>query len=139
MTHPIRQYARRGKEFEELLEREWEKSQDGVVQREISIELDTGKKGRKGRIDILIEDEEMALVLEVKSTDWDKVKRSRLREYALRHIRQLYRYVDAVIEKTGKAVCPGITYPEKPRQGDREKELLEIFEERCASISFEKD
>ncbi|MBT63773.1 MAG: hypothetical protein CML13_11235 [Puniceicoccaceae bacterium] len=136
MTHKINEYAKRGKAFERELENKWSASQGDVIQREVSV----SNEGRKGRIDILIdEDPDIALILEVKSTDWDKIKRGRLREYALRHLRQLHRYVDAVMKTSSKTITIAITYPRRPRKEDRYRELMAIFDEIGASISFEDD
>jgi len=140
MIETIQQRAKRGREFEKVLEREWNKHQPGLVKTQQKTEW----KKRKGRIDIFIDDGELMLVVEAKSTDWDKIKRTRLKEYAKRHLRQLFRYVDGVMEQSkneGKNLdaCLGVTYPREPTETDRLNDLKMIFDEYGASLSFENE
>jgi hypothetical protein len=80
--------------------------------------------GRAGRIDLLVVTttaaERIAVVIEVKSTDWDQLPLHRTRPNLRAHLRQLQKYLDTVIDAIGK---PGgwdsavgvLLYPRRPR------------------------
>jgi hypothetical protein len=65
---------------------------------------------RRGRVDLLIlpqGDERMAVVVEIKSTDWDALAEHRVRPNLLAHIRQLQRYLDPFIDNLGRGLPEG--------------------------------
>lgn len=81
----------------------------------------------RGRVDIhVVADDVLEAVVEVKNTDWDLMAEHRLRPNALRHIRQVWKYVEALLEQ-GKEVSPGIIFPRVPSTPGRREKLEEWF------------
>ena len=109
----------------------WERSRWNDPGHEgVETEAPTLWKGRCGRIDLRLVDEEEghSVVVETKATDWDKMAPHRVRPNALRHARQLWGYIDAELE--GGAVLPALVYPAQPNTPGRKKEIEAILHER---------
>ena len=70
--------------------------------------------GARGRVDIWLDAEKnFAVVVEVKSTDWDRVRRRRVREYVRRHGLQLHEYL-AGTDLLERDVSMHMVYPRAP-------------------------
>jgi hypothetical protein len=97
----------RGRRFER-----WERTQ---WNEEIESEVATKWKGKRGRIDIRIVDEEegISIVVELKATNWDMVAAHRIRPNVLRHARQIWRYIDTELNDNIDVV-PALVYPSSP-------------------------
>src|SRR3712207_1681335 len=81
---------RRGRAFEADERAGW----DHVAREHIAFESPTSFGDKRGRIDIKIDEgEDYVVVVEIKATDWDKLKRDRVRATAQRHARQIWRYI----------------------------------------------
>ena len=114
---------RRGKEFHREVQRDWmENARDGNILPEETILL--GLLGRrraaKGRIDILVDEitgdeKKFVSVVEVKSTDWDRIKPENVTKNLGSHRRQVWKYIDKFIEVDKVDICPGIIYPDSPK------------------------
>lgn len=65
-------------------------------------------------------------ILEIKATDWDRIKPKNIKKNLYRHQGQLFKYVDKNIEIEKMDVCLGIIYPKPPRK----KGLREFIEKR---------
>ena len=100
----------------------------------MEIEASTAWRGRRGRIDLrLVDDDEgHSVVEETKATDWDKMAPHRVRPNALRHARQLWGYIDAELE--GGAVLPALVYPAEPNTPGRKDEIEAILHERSIQV-----
>lgn len=86
--------------------------------------------GRRGRVDVWLDAEaNFAVVIEVKSTEWDRVLRSRIREYVRRHGLQLHDYL-AGADLISRDVSLHIVYPRAPR----DPALRELVETGMASM-----
>ena len=118
MTEPI-QFVR-GKQFQELVQKDFENnSKDGKVLREAHLDLAGLRhvKQKSGRMDILITElGDFVTVLEIKATDWDRIKPENVKRNLYRHQRQLLMYVDKHVTVDDVQVCLGIIYPEPPRK-----------------------
>ncbi len=81
---------------------------------------------KSGRMDLFIFDEadDYVTIIEIKATDWDRIKDKNIKRNLWRHSRQLYRYIDKFMKIDGKDVCLAIVYPEPPKK-DGLKELIE--------------
>lgn len=73
------------------------------------------------RADVLLfvstEPERQRLVVEIKSTEWTNRSPGNRRALFLRHLRQVDRYLDVLLEDLGRdvdAVVAGILYPHRP-------------------------
>jgi hypothetical protein len=71
----------------------------------IQFEAATAWGSRHGRIDIRIDDGTDIAVVEIKATNWDRLKRGTIRRMALRHARQIWRYIDDPSRRRGNR-CP---------------------------------
>jgi hypothetical protein len=122
--------VRRGRHFEI-----WERSRWNSPGHEgAKAEAWTSFKGRRGRIDLLLRDEEEghSVVVETKATDWDSMAPHRVRPNALRHARQLWRYINAELE--GGPVIPALVYPAEPITPGRKEEIEAILNERFIQV-----
>jgi hypothetical protein len=111
--------VQRGRAFEA-----WERSQ-WTDDDHRGVEFESGVRDgrRRRRIDIKLDGPTRGtvVVVETKATDWDRMAPHRVRPNALRHARQVWRYIEAEIGQ-GKAVFPALVYPAAPRTpGRREK------------------
>ena len=103
----------------------------------VGFEAPTAWKGRRGRVDILVDDDSgLVAIVEVKATNWDLIKPSRVRETALRHYRQRWRYIDDYVET--RQVSPGIVYPFAPRATERRSAVKEALDERFVQCVWRK-
>jgi hypothetical protein len=112
---------KRGREFEK-----WERSQwKGGINDSLESEAPTQWNGKRGRMDIRLYDTEEGhtVIVELKATQWDKIKPHRVRPNALRHARQIWRYIEAEL-KENHSVLPAICYPAEPKTPGR-KEVIE--------------
>lgn len=66
-------------------------------------------------------------VVEIKASDWDRMKPNAVRRNALRQVRQIWSYIDAQLELEGKEVSPGIIFPKCPLDPVRLKAIEQIF------------
>ena len=123
----------RGNQFERLEKSEWENGDFQESEPEYGLCVGPGKK-KRGRIDVLIkEDDGSVSIIEIKSTDWDRMKPHRVRPNALRHIRQVMKYVYPFWEK-GTDVVPGLIYPKAPRSSERREQVESILEEQLIQV-----
>ena len=118
----------RGKFFQKIVQQDFsENSKDGNVTPEAFICFEGLRKNQKksGRADILITElGEFVTILEIKATDWDKIKSQNIKKNLWRHQHQLLRYVEKYIEVDNMNVCLGIIYPHPPQK----KELRDVIE-----------
>jgi len=109
---------RRGKRFQKIVQADFGKDPgDGSVRCEAPIELLLTKAARKkwGRADILISEAgDIVAVLEIKATDWDRIKPKNIKKNLWRHQHQLYSYVERTLEIENKGLSAYIIYPTRP-------------------------
>ena len=121
---------KRGRDFEEKETREWLDIPDG----EAGFEVHTEWKGKKGRIDIRVEElGDFVSVIELKATDWDRILPHRIRVTALRHARQLWRYVEKELESE-LDVCPGVIYQKQPASQELQQRVEDILNEKMIQV-----
>ena len=127
---------KRGKEFHKLIQQEWQRAAQGEVKSEKHI---TKPNGRKGRGDVFVNDDNpksSIAIVEIKATDWDKIKAKNVRRYIRRQINQIWSYIESQILKgeyvkggEGKSVCPGIIFPKRPKDKERMELIEKMFYE----------
>lgn len=112
-----------GKLFHKLIQDEWvATTNDGLVRPEKYIKR---VDGRNGRVDLLIEElGDFVSVIEIKATDWDRIKPGNVKRNIRRQIRQIWRYIDSQLDIYSMEVCPGIIFSKLPKN----PELLELVE-----------
>jgi hypothetical protein len=99
-----------GRRFEDREKATWQKLDSGRAETEAR----TVFERRRGRVDVRVDEEDGSVsIVELKATDWDRMKANRVRPNALRHARQVWRYVNAELSE-GAEVCPGVVYESTP-------------------------
>ena len=127
---------RRGKAFHKLIQAEWEEEAEGDVRAERHV---IKPNGRRGRVDVFVNDDDPkspVAVIEVKATDWDKIKAENIRRNVRRQSLQILCYIESqiiggkyVVGGEGKDVSPGIIFPRRPQDRQRMKQIEELFME----------
>ena len=77
--------------------------------------------GGRGRVDIAVvtnDREKMLIIIEIKGTDWDRIRSDRVKRNVQRHIRQLLAYLDTAISELEagqwEGVAGALLYPSRP-------------------------
>lgn len=127
----------RGKAFHKKMQAEWLGTAEGRILIEKAI---TKRTGRKGRIDIFVDDDgdKLVAVAEVKACDWEKMTDSAVRRNARRQIKQVWDYIESQLAKK-KEVSPGIIFPKRPKHRERMKLIEEMFEEEGIGVAWEDE
>jgi hypothetical protein len=115
---------------------------------------------RRGRVDLAVfpeGPERMAVVVEIKGTDWDAMRPERVRPNLRRHLRQLERYTDQFVARirpgapsvedvgvppslvppstvTVDSVSPVLIYPRRPRAPQRAQLVERLVEEAAVQL-----
>lgn len=124
---------RKGKEFQKIVQADYKNdSIDGEVGIEefVSFKNVSGIKQKSGRMDIIIHNaagDNYVMIMEIKATDWDKIKQENIKRNIYRHSKQLYNYIDKFMTINKYDVGLALLYPEPPK-----KEGLKEFIEKCA-------
>lgn len=120
----------RGGVFEKTEKLGWEKLEEGKAQ----FEVPTKWRGKNGRIDIRIDElDGIIAVIEIKSTNWDEISDHRIRATALRHARQLWRYVEREVE-SGANTSSGLIYQHSPASAAKKRIVEEALDERGIQV-----
>lgn len=127
---------KRGKVFQEIVQTDYSK---GRTDKSVGIEEGVKFEGlpkikqKRGRMDIFIRDsgDGYVMIIEIKATNWDKIKPKNIKRNLYRHSKQLYNYIDKFLEIDDKTVGLAVIYPEPPKtKGLRE------FIENCAMEQY---
>jgi hypothetical protein len=124
------QQVKRGRKFEE-----WERSYwNTELNAAREFEAPTQWAGKKGRVDIRLKLEENGevVLVEIKATDWDKLKENRVRPTALRHSRQVWRYIEDHLNPLD--VIASIVYPPSPTIPGRKEQIEQILNDRGIQV-----
>jgi hypothetical protein len=120
---------RRGKEFHRLVQAAWSGEIEGAqVRAEHSIFLhavsNVSSHRRRGRMDIFVDQvDDFVSIVEIKSTDWDRIAKANRPRLLAAHCRQVLRYVDKYLDHDHVAVCAAIIYPQAPSSAEVESEV----------------
>ena len=136
---------RRGKEFHRMVQTAWAGEIEGApVRSEHSIFLRSvttpATHQRRGRLDIFIGQlDDFVSVIEIKSTDWDRiVSRNRQRLLAA-HRRQVLKYVDTYLDHDHVNVCAGIIYPKAPASADLQSMVEQYLNDHGLQVVWYAD
>jgi hypothetical protein len=112
MASKVPRQLARGQRFHERVRAGWTRiAPSPAVRAERAV---TKYGGRRGRVDVWLDAETtFAIVVEIKSTDWQRVLRRRVREYVRRHGLQLHDYL-AGADLEGRDVSMHVVYPRAP-------------------------
>lgn len=131
----------RGKIFQKIVQEDFSiNSKGGNVTLEAFIDFKVLRKTKKksGRADILITEDgegEFVTILEIKATDWDKIKSKNIKKNLWSHQNQLLRYVEKYIEVDNVDVCLGIIYPYPPQKKDL-RNIIESYLENYGAPAY---
>lgn len=112
---------KRGKEFHKKVQDDWKKEAQGNINVEHTIDLvkQDRKRKKKGRIDLFVDDmDDQVAVVEIKSTNWDKIKPANIQKNLGSHRRQIWKYISKYYDGDKLSVSPGIIYPHEPISGE---------------------
>ena len=128
---------RQGKTFHKKMQAEWLATAEGKILIENVI---TKSTGRKGRIDIFVDDDgdKLVAVAEVKNTDWDKMTDSAVRRNVRRQIKQIWDYIESQLAKE-KEVSPGIIFPLRPKDKSRMNLIEDLFEQEGIPVVWQDE
>lgn len=116
---PEPKQLKQGKKFQKIVQRDFiDNSKDGTVLPEKFVSFKDLKeiKQQSGRMDIFIEElGDFVTIVEIKATNWDKIKPKNIKKNLYRHQKQLFNYIDKYLEIDNLDVCLGIIYPEPPK------------------------
>lgn len=136
---------RRGKEFHRRVQAEWAGEIEGApVRSEHGIIFDslseTVKHQRRGRLDIFISQfEDFVCVIEIKSTNWDRIQISNRQKLLAAHCRQVLRYVDKYLDDDHVNVCAGIIYPHPPRTSEIKLQVEQYMNNQGLQVAWFDD
>jgi hypothetical protein len=135
ITEPTQ--LRRGKAFHKKMQADWLKTTEGLVSKEKAI---TKPTGRKGRIDIFVDDsgDNLVAVAEVKNSDWDKMTDSAVHRNIRRQIKQIWDYIDSQLSEK-KEVSPGVIFPKRPKDKERMNLIERLFEEEGIPVVWQDE
>ena len=129
--------VQRGREFEKEERTHWVGNESEQVRFEAPIRW----KGKRGRIDIRLADvkERYIIVIELKATEWDRMLPHRVRPNALRHARQIWRYIEGEFQQAQDdihldGILPAIVYPAVPKTPGRREEVETILNEQGIQV-----
>jgi hypothetical protein len=108
----------------------------------------TLSRTRSGRVDLLVlpsGGEVAAVVVEIKSTDWDALAERRIRPNLRSHIRQLQRYLDVYIDDLRQEPGPSapgqwdsvsgvLLYPRRPTDSARAKLVEQVADREALMV-----
>lgn len=123
---------RRGKIFQREVQADFQtNSKGGVLTIEQHVPFDDIKaiKQKRGRMDIFVyeDTDDFVTIIEIKATDWDRIKEKNIKRNLYRHHKQLFNYIDKFMKVDKKDVCHAVIYPAPPiREGLRD------YIEKCA-------
>ena len=112
---------RRGKQFQKIVQADYaNNSLGGIIGIEETVNFNElpEVKQKSGRMDIIIHDttEDYVMIMEIKATDWDKIKPQNIKRNLYRHSKQLYNYIDKFLQIDDKTVGLAMIYPEPPKK-----------------------
>ncbi len=136
---------RRGKAFHRRVQNNWKKTaRNGTVCREHRIEFTQGssltRHSRAGRLDLFIDElGDFVSVVEIKSTDWDRVKQRNIRKLLGEHRRQVWRYIYGHLYLQHLDICSGIIYPHPPTTPGLKEKIEDYFNEYGLQVVWYED
>lgn len=128
---------KKGKDFHKLVQMNWSNTAEGCVTTEKTV-----PKLNKmiGRADIFVEEigDNIISIVEIKNTDWDKIKPENIRRNVKRQARQLWGYIESQTEE-GISVSPGIIYPNIPKDPEILRLIESMFESEFIQVVWENE
>lgn len=125
----------RGRKFENWERAFWKDGINALAE----FETPTQWEGKRGRMDIRLVDvqEGHTIVVELKSTNWDSIKSYRVRPNALRHARQIWRFIEAELQC--QPVLPAIVYSRCPKSLERKAMVEALLNDRLIQVVWREE
>lgn len=123
----------RGKAFHRRVQEDWAgtiEQQPIRIEQVLALGLRPGCPGlqRRGRMDIFVgQTGDFVTVVEIKATNWERVRKANRRKLLASHCRQVFKYVDTYLDREKVNVCAGIIYPRPPRKRSIRVEVEEFL------------
>lgn len=136
---------RRGKRFHRRVQTDWSGTvENATVRPEHGVRLQflprKARRIRRGRIDVFIDQiDDFVTVVEIKSTDWDRIKPQNRQRLLGSHLRQVLKYVDQYVDGDGVSVCAGIIYPRSPRTSGLREEIEGYLNDNALQVVWYDD
>lgn len=110
---------RLGKVFHNRVQGDWKReATGGRVKPEETLPLIVragSVRQRFGRMDLFVDESgDYVSIVEIKSTDWDRINPKNRRRLMGAHRRQVWRYIEKFVDQDKIDVCAGIIYPKCP-------------------------
>jgi len=110
---------KRGKEFQKIVQSDYKRNSIGGgvgIEEFVSFKDVAGIRQKSGRMDIIIHDESdnYVMIMEIKATDWDKIKPKNINRNLYRHSKQLFNYIDKFLTIDNNNVGLAMLYPKPP-------------------------
>ncbi|MBI2999333.1 MAG: hypothetical protein HYY46_12945 [Deltaproteobacteria bacterium] len=133
-----------GKAFHRRVQSDWERTAEGKIHSEhgivFGIDIARAMRVRRGRVDLFVDElGDFVTIVEIKSTDWEKVKPASRRNLLSAHSRQVWKYVENYVDADDMSVCPGIIYPSAPNSLDLKRQIETFFNNHCIQIVWYDD
>ena len=118
MTEPAQ--LSRGKRFHQMVQADYiDNTKGGIARDEVTIDLSMLSyfPQKRGRPDILITenvDTSFVTIIEIKATNWDRIKPKNIKRNLWSHQHQIFKYIDKYVDIEKLDVCLGIIYPYPP-------------------------
>ena len=126
----------KGKAFHKQIQDSWHKEAEGDVETEKGIIKQSGKRGR---IDIIVDaGNETKGLVEIKNSNWDAMTDKAVKRNIRRQIKQVWDYIESQ-PNNADGVCPGILFPNKPKDEIRMKLIEEMFEAEGIPVVWEDE
>jgi len=135
----------RGKAFHRRVQADWKSSvKDGHLNVEHSIFLTFPNQRlshiRRGRLDLFVDElGSFVSIVEIKSTDWDRIKAANVSRLLDSHRRQVWKYILQYVDRQKIDVCPGIIYPTSPKISGRRELIEETLNEHGLQVVWYED
>jgi len=85
----------------------------------------------------------MLVIIEIKATNWNKIRADRLMRNLRRHLHQLQEYLDTAIEEmeTGQwgGVAGALLYPARPASNETTEAIERIAGEQAIMVTWYED
>ena len=78
-------------------------------------------------------------VVEIKTSDWDRMLDKNVVRNVRRQIRQIWSYVEAQLDLEGRQVCPGVIFPKLPSDLKRLNLIEEMFNEAGIQVVWHNE
>src|SRR6516164_5823695 len=99
--------------------------------------------GGRGRVDLAVvtdDREKMLVVIEIKGTDWDKIRADRVKRNVQRHIRQLLAYLETAIGELEagqwEGVAGALLYPSRPASPEARACIQAAADEQAIMVTW---